>query len=77
MAQARLLVDAGQVGAVLGRGGEAVGGVRRSSGAHVRVADARREPADVPPSAARDDSLVTVRARGSVIMLLGSASAEP
>ena len=60
-AQARLLMEGGQVGAVLGRAGQAISEVRRSSGAHVRVSDARKDAAELPPFAQPDDALVTVR----------------
>jgi hypothetical protein len=56
-----MLVDAAQKGALLGRAGQVISEVRRSSGAHVRVSDARDEPSELPPFAASDDAVMTVR----------------
>lgn len=54
--QARMLIEHGQVGCVLGKGGDVISELRKRTGASIRVIDKR----DLPSCAASDDGLIAV-----------------
>jgi poly(rC)-binding protein 2/3/4 len=51
-----MLVEQAQVGCILGKGGETISDLRRSTGASIRVVDRR----DLPSCAGKADALVAV-----------------